>query len=708
MKQTAEFLLEIGCEEIPARMIARASSELKVILEKHFAAERILGSAEVHTFGAPRRLVAVCQALRVRQPDSVEEVTGPPRSVAYDDVGRPTKAAESFAARQGVSIAKLYTVTTPRGEYVAARRTTTGKFTKEILPTLLPVAISSIPWPRTMYWRKPAERFVRPVRWILALFDGRVVPFEFAGVRAANWTTGHRTLGRERIVVRSFADYVAQLRRNYVLVDPEQRLKKITRELRLHAARTHFRVHEDPELLEQVVFLNEFPTVIRGEFSSEFLRLPREILITVMRDHQKYFALEHSSGELAPYFLAVINLDRDVGSIVRAGHERVLRARFSDANFFWEADQKTPLVGNLVKLAAVTYESRLGSYADKTARVRVLARTMAEHLAAAGIQEASVANVDRAAELAKCDLVTEMVREFPELQGIVGGLYAARQGEPAEIAWAIYDHYRPSGLDDEIPRNLTGCILSLADKLDTLVGCFAIGLVPTGSSDPFALRRAALGIVKVILEKNLFLTLGSLVAATSSTLQSQPPNLKVSETIQQQVFEFLLERARFVFRERYGFPYDEVNAVLAAEAENLPDALRRLQSLHSIRRTKNFEPLAASFKRIRNIVEKAGPAENWRLPEVRADLLALDAEQELYRAAQRVAQQAESHRLAGRYREALLLIAELRPVVDRFFDEVLVMAEQDDLRRNRLTLLAKLLREFSRIADFSEIAVTQK
>lgn len=708
MKQTAEFLLEVGCEEIPAQMIARASSELKVILEKHFSAERILDSAEVHTYGASRRMVAVCRALRTRQPDSVEEVTGPPRSVAYDNVGRPTKAAESFAARQGVPVAKLYTVTTPRGEYVAARRTTPGKLTREILPTLLPAALFSIPWPRTMYWRRPAERFVRPVRWILALFDGSVVPFEFAGVRAANWTAGHRALGRERIVVRSFADYISQLRRNYVLVDPDERRKKILRELRQHASRAHLRVHEDPELLEQVVYLNEFPTVIRGEFSPEYLRLPREILITVMRDHQKYFALERSSGELAPHFLAVINLDRDAGGIVRAGHERVLRARFSDASFFWDVDQKTPLGNNLAKLTAVTYESRLGSYADKTARVRALARTMAEHLAAAGVQEASVASADRAAELAKCDLVTEMVREFPELQGIVGGLYAARQGEPAEIAWAIYDHYRPSGLEDWIPRNLTGCILSLADKLDTLVGCFAIGLVPTGSSDPFALRRAALGIVKVILEKNLPLTLGSLVTAASCALQSQPPNLMVSETIQQQVLEFLLERARFVFRERYGFPYDEVNSVLAAGADDLPDALRRLEALHSIRRTKNFEPLAASFKRIRNIVEKAGPDEHWRLPDVRTDLLALEAEQALHRAAQRVAQQAESHRLAGRYREALLLIAELRPLVDRFFDEVLVMAEQEDLRRNRLTLLAKLLREFSRIADFSEIAAAQK
>ncbi len=708
MKRTAEFLLEIGCEEIPAQMIARAASELKVILEKHFASERILGSAEICTYGGPRRLVAVCRALLTRQPDVVEEVTGPPRSVAYDNVGRPTKAAESFAARHGVPVAKLYTISTPRGEYVAARRTTPGRRTREILPAVLPTAIASIAWPRTMYWREPTERFVRPVRWILALWDGQVVPFTFAGVRAANWTSGHRALGRERIVVRRFADYITQLRRNYVLVEPERRRQKIVRELRRLSARAHLRVHEDTELLDLVVYLNEFPTVLRGDFGSEFLHLPREILITVMRDHQKYFALERSSGELAPQFLAVINLDRDVGGRVRAGHERVLRARFSDASFFWELDQKTPLGDNLARLAAVIYESRLGSYADKTARMRELARTMAEQLAAAGLLEASVAGADRAAELAKCDLVTEMVREFPELQGIVGGLYAARQGEPEEIAWAIYDHYRPSGLEDAIPRNLTGCILSLADKLDALVGCFAIGLIPTGSSDPFALRRAALGIVKVLLEKNLPLSLGALVAAASRALQSQPPNIVVPEAIQQQVLEFLLERARFIFRERHGFPYDEINAVLAAGADNLLDARQRLGALHSIRRTKNFEPLAASFKRIRNIVEKAGPAEHWRLPEVRAELLTAEAEQALHRAARRVAQQAESHRLAGRYREALLLIAELRPVVDRFFDEVLVMAEQSDLRRNRLTLLAKLLREFSRIADFSEIAAAQK
>lgn len=707
MKHTAEFLLEIGCEEIPARMIPRAAAEFKVILEKHFSSERILGDCEIQTFGAPRRLVAICQALPLRQPDIVREVSGPPKAVAYDDVGRPTKAAGSFAARHGLQISKLYVVTTPKGEYLAGKQTIRGRPTREILRELLPRAIAAIPWPRSMYWRSPEERFVRPVRWIVALLGGQAIPLRFAGVTSGKTTAGHRFLGKRKIPIGSLAEYFRKLRTNYVLADPAERRKKIERELQALTRKNGLQPHRDEELLELVTYLNEFPTVIRGEFDPSFLQLPEEILITVMRDHQKYFAVEHKDGGLAPHFLAVINLDRDRAGVVGAGHERVLRARFTDAQFFWDVDQKCRLADNLPKLATVTFESRLGSYADKTQRLRDLTAGFVKQWSSKGVAEISAATAIRAAELAKCDLVTEMVREFPELQGIVGGLYARVQGEPEEIAWAIYDQYRPAGLEDPIPRNLAGCAVSLADKLDTLVGCFAIGIIPSGSSDPFALRRAALGIVKVLVEKRLPFPLAENVHAVAQALEKHPPKIKVTAEVQKAATEFILERARFVFRERYGFAYDEVNAVMAAGSDDLVDALNRLEALRAIRRSKNFEPLAASFKRIRNILEKAGPAEHWRLPAVQPGLFVVEAERTLHIAASQVARETEQLRREYRYREALSLIAGLRPLVDKFFADVLVMAEEENLRRNRLTLLSELLREFSTIADFSELAVTK-
>jgi len=709
VRATADFLLEIGCEEIPAGMIARAADELQVILEKYLTSESLLHRMRVETFGAPRRLVACARGLRLRQPDLAREVTGPPKSVAYDNVGRPTKAAESFAAKQGVPVSKLYVVSTARGEQVAAKQIVRGRVAAEILAEVLPRAVLEISWPRSMYWTGVAGlHFIRPIRWVVALLGGQVVPFELADVKSGKYSSGHRFLGSSRIPLGAPRDYEARLKRNFVLVRPEVRRKKIERELRALAARKNLRLHDDPALLELVTYLNEYPTAILGDFDPTYLRLPEEILITVMRDHQKYFAVERRDGGLAPHFLAVINLDRDPAGLVRTGHERVLRARFADARFFWESDQKCRLADYLGKLQQVIYESHLGSYRDKVERLRWLARWLAEQWFSAGIHQAHVSEADRAAELAKCDLATEMVREFTELQGIMGGLYARAQGELEEVAWAVYDHYRPGGLDDPIPRNLTGCAVALADKLDSLVGCFAAGLVPSGSSDPFALRRAAMGVVKIILERKLPMSLSATVSAAAKALAMHPPRMQVSGEMQKQVLDFIGDRARYILRERSGVAYDEVNATLAAGADDLVDAVRRLEALKAIRRTRNFEPLAVSFKRIRKILEKAGPVASWRLPAARPELFTEDAEKRLHSAAGQAAQQAAAHKRAGNYREALQVIAELRPAVDRFFDEVLVMAEEEIVRKNRLTLLAELLREFSTIADFSELGAEEK
>ena len=708
MNATADFLLEVGCEEIPAGMLPGAVKELKVILEKYFSTQNLLQDSPVEVFAAPRRLAATCASLRVKQPDEIKEITGPPKSVAYDASGKPTRAAESFAQKMNIPVSKLAVISTSKGEYLAAQQVTHGRSAREILEEILPRAMREIPWPRSMYWTgAEGLHFIRPVRWVVAILAGKPLGFHLGDVLAGNFSSGHRFLGMPKVPVRGADDYVQKLRANYVLVRPEDRRRKIEGELRRLAAGNGLRIHEDAQLMNLVTYLNEYPTAILGGFDPSYLQLPDEILITVMRDHQKYFALERKDGALAPHFLAVINLDRDRAGLVRAGHERVLRARFADARFFWEADQKCRLADYLPKLAAVTYQEKLGSYAEKVERVRELARWVSEQWFASGIPNASVASADRAAELCKCDLVTEMVREFTELQGIVGGLYAKAQGEPEEVAWAIYDHYRPAGLEDSIPRNIAGQAVALADKFDSLVGCFAVGLVPSGSSDPFALRRAAIGIVKILTETKLPVSLSLTIARSARTFAHGRRKVAVSPQVEKQALEFVLDRARFVLKERGGLAYDEINAALAAGADDLVDAVRRMEAIRAIRKTKNFEPLAVSFKRIRRILEKAGPESAWKLSAVRPELFAEEAELDLHARAIAARIEVERQKRAGRYREALQSVAALRPTVDRFFDDVLVMAEDEQIRKNRLTLLSGLLSEFSTIADFSEI-VTQE
>ncbi|HUL14401.1 MAG TPA: glycine--tRNA ligase subunit beta [Terriglobales bacterium] len=698
-----ELVFEIGCEEIPAGLLPRSEVEMKLAFEKLLAAESLSEGVRVEAFAAPRRLVLWAEGLPVKQADVVSEVIGPPKSVAYDPVGAPTRAAVSFAEKHGIPLHDVYLTQTPKGEYLAARQTKRGRLTDAILSEVLPRLIHDLSWPRTMTWTGlDGARFIRPIRWIVALLDGKPLKFSFGGVLAGDTTRGHRFLGASRIRVKNFHDYEKKLRANGVIVRPAQRRAKINSELAALTKKGSVRLHEDAGLLNQVIYLNEFPTVIEGAFDPSFLRLPDEILVTVMRGHQKYFAAEKRGGDLAPNFLAVINLAKDPKGLVRAGHERVLKARFADAQFFWESDQKCRLADYLPKLERVTYESRLGSYRDKVERVRAIARWLAEQWFNAGLLHAHVADADRAAELAKCDLVTEMVREFPELQGVVGGLYARAQGEPTEIADAIYDHYRPVGLDDPIPRNLCGCAVALADKLDSIVACFAVGLVPTGSSDPFALRRAALGVVKIILEKRLPVTLSLAVETASRALLANPPKRTLSPEQSAQILDFILDRARFVFREKESFAYDEINAVFRAGADDLVDAQKRLEALRAIRRSKNFEPLAVSFKRIRKILEKAG-IKSSDGQVIRTDLFDSEAERALHSAMRAAALRVGDEKRAGRHKEALEVIAGLRPAVDRFFDEVLVMAEHEPVRKNRLALLSELLREFTTIADFSEI-----
>src|SRR6266849_3068792 len=634
-EKLVELLFEVGCEEIPAGMLPKAEEELRTNIGKLLIAENLFDGVSVETFSAPRRLTAWVQGLRAKQADVEMEVTGPPKSVAYDSVGAPTRAALSFAEKQRVHVNELFLIQAPKGEYLAAKQTKFGRTAEQILTTILARAVHDITWPRSMTWTGlDAARFIRPIRWIVAVLDRKPLKLPVAGITAGNITRGHRFFGSNAIRVSSFADYEQKLHSNGVIIRPFRRQEKIAKELEAHAKRGNYRIHEDAELRKLVTYLNEYPSVIQGAFDPAFLELPDEILITVMRGHQKYFAVEKRSGELAPHFLAVINLAKDSHGLVRAGHERVLRARFADARFFWESDQK--------------------------------------------------------------------VREFTELQGIVGGLYARAQGEPEVVADAVYDHYRPVGLDDPIPRNFTGCAVALADKLDSVVGCFSVGVIPTGSSDPYALRRAALGIVKIILDQKLPVSLSLAVGAASKALLTNQPKKAVTPAQEQQVLDFLLDRAKFVLKEKSGYAYDEVSAVFRAGSDDLVDVEKRLKALKAIRKTRNFEPLAVSFKRIRKILEKANlPAGD--LQVVNTQLFEKDAERSLYAAVRKAAASVVVEKRMGKYQEALEEIAGLRKAVDGFFEEVMVMAEDEAVRKNRLALLAEILREFTTIADFSEL-----
>ncbi len=649
-----DFLLEVGVEEIPDWMIVDALAHLK---DRLFA---VFGQKEKwETHATPRRLVLFVPEILEKEPDRKETVTGPPVSAGPG-------AAQGFARKMGVEVGKLKLVETPKGKYLSFARKQKGRRTRDILSEALPGAILGIPWPKAMTWTgKSGPRFIRPIRWLVALYGGKVVPFEIAGVKADRYTYGHRRLAAdERIRVTDLNSLREGLSRNFVVLDGAERRRRIEEGIAALLS-DGLRIIANPSLLDTLVNLTEFPTPILGSFDAEFLSLPSEVLITVMQHHQKYFSVEDSSGKLAPHFVAVMNIDRDQDGIVRHGNERVLRARFNDARFFWETDQKKKLADRLEDLKDVTYYRHL-NYWDKT-------KLVMNRLHELGGGEAAY----RAAQLSKCDLTTELVKEFPELQGVVGGLYARAQGEPEEVALAIYDQYQP------VPRTREGQLLALADRIDTLQTFFQMGQMPTGSKDPFAVRRAALGVVRILVEGRHSLSLSRHFADSK-------------------LCEFILDRARYYFREVRGYPYDEVNAVLAAGADNLTDVADRLEALSQVRPTENFEPLATSFKRIKNILRQAGMQDGTAPPD--PALLEPGPERDLYDEFERV--RPEIERLD--YLDALKAIASLRPRVDLFFDKVLVMAPDEKIRRNRLNFLAQLLREFSTIADFSEIVITDE
>jgi glycyl-tRNA synthetase beta chain len=712
---TLPLLLEIGCEEIPARFLSGSQADFGAALAARLQEARLLPSGthgdSLRTYSTPRRLVAQVPMVLDRQPDQVEEITGPPAKVTWDGAGKPTKAAESFARKNGVRVQDLTRVTTPKGEYAAARKTTKGLPAVEILSRLIPSVILGLNFPKSMYWgAKAGPRFIRPIRWILAVLgegkSAKVVPFQVAGVKSSNSTFGHRAeaKGKASAQVGSFSDYSATLGRLHVEVDPAKRLERVRSECKVLLEQTGWRIVSDPKLEDWIVNSTEWPKGLVGGFDERFLKLPREIVITVMRGHQHYFAVEDGQGSLQPAFLTVMNVPGDPKGLIRSGHERVLTARFSDAEFFWDADQKTLLSDRQDALNGVTYQAELGSYAEKVRRMKNVAQEICDLLDGrlAAFADEERRHIERAVELSKCDLTTQMVGEFPELQGVVGGLYARAQGEPQAVAEAIYDHYLPASMEDSCPRSIAGAVVSLADKLDSVASGFAVGLEPTGSSDPFALRRSGNGIVKVLVELALPINLRALVqqAINSLNVKWAKPQVEVFAS----VVAFLEDRLRYYLESVRGLRYDTVRAVLAAGWDIPVDAARRAEALEKIRDSADFEALFVAAKRIKNILAKSAGERDWQPGAVDAALLQAGEEKALAEAFDEVAAAVENHRQEGQYEQALKSIAMLRQPVDRFFDKVLVMAEDARLRQNRLRLLGKLDELFSSVARFSEIA----
>jgi glycyl-tRNA synthetase beta chain len=693
----AEFLLEIGLEEIPARMIAGAEAELGRRVGELLTHERLLSvDGKISTYSTPRRLAVRVDGLTVAQADTEEQLVGPSWKIAFPN-GQPGPAAQAFAKKAGLEVSALEKITNAKGEYVGATVQRKGRAAIDVLVAELPKEVLSLYWAKNMYWRagKP-ERFVRPLRWLVALLDSEVIPLEIAGIAAGKHSRGHRVLhGEEPVAIGAPSNYLEALRSAFVEPDAAVRRHTIRKALdhvtRAIAETPGARWREDESLIETVVHLTEWPTVLYGSFEPEYLTLPEEVLVTVMRDHQKYFAVEDAQGKLAPHFLTVLNtqVDTEGQAIIRHGNERVLRSRFKDAQFFWETDQKIPLTERFEMLKDVIFQKELGSYAWKTDENVRAASWLVATLEDRKFSSFKDESLFAAVRLAKTDLTTELVKEFTELQGVVGGLYARSQGHGATVAAAIYAQYTPASTEDAVPPTVEGQILGLADRIQTIVAMFGIGSAPTGSRDPFALRRAANAIVKILADSGLPLTLTDVLRASGSRTDA--------------VASFLTERLSFYLKDVRGFAYDVVNAVLAAGADDVRDAIARAEALTAVRGSEDFIAISAAFKRIKNILRQAEDKQFEVLVDGRSFLggeaLALDL------ATTSLAPKVTELRTQRNYQDALAAIATLRPAVDAFFDKVMVLDSDQNVRGANLEVISNTLNSFSSIADFSEIVV---
>jgi glycyl-tRNA synthetase beta chain len=689
-----ELLIEIGTEEIPAGYLDSAASELKSLTEAALKENRIGLGGEIVVYYTPRRIVLVCPGLDEKQEDYVQEVMGPPKKSAYDQNGNPTKAATGFAAKNGISVEEIRFIETSKGEYLFVKRLIPGRPSIEVLAEVLPKLISRISWPKSMRWADIGYPFARPIHWIMALLGGKVIHFETAGVKSGNTTRGHRFMSPKTLEITGFQDYLKKMKENYIVINQEERRKAIEQAVS-DKVKEISGVHiDDPDLVVTVANLVEYPSAVCGSFDKSFLEIPAPVLITAMRKHQKYFAVEDKSGRLIPHFVAINNtIAKDI-SVVTKGHERVLRARLSDASFFFKEDRKKPLMDRLDTLKEVIYQAKLGTSLAKMERFTALARIIAKEVAPEKEEYTTLA-----ARLCKCDLVTSIVTEFPELQGVMGREYAMLDGHPEEVCVAIHEHYLPAKAGDELPKTVSGAIVGIADRMDTIAGFFAIGLEPTGAADPFALRRHALAIIRIIEDRGWAVSLGELISRSLEILNKDIQFDK--DKVHAAIHNF--------FRERYknrmltvGYDTDLVEAVLSAGFDRIDELPSRAEQLKRfIRESGDFNALALTFKRVSNILKNQEMILN-----VDEKAFKDPTESALWTAYKGVKDRVSQLMSEKKYFDAFNIIAGLKKPVDDFFDGVEVLTKENDaLRNNRVAILQNIAGLFLGLADFSRFSI---
>jgi len=695
------LLIEIVTEEIPAGYIDPALEAMKGLMTQKLSQARVK-HGPMETYGTPRRLALIVQEVSERQASFTREVVGPPKTAAFDAEGRPTKAAEGFAKSQGVSTKRLSTKATAKGEYVCVKRLERGQASWKVLQSIIPEVIKAIPFPKSMRWADLSLVFARPIHRVLALLGGRIVPFKLENIRSGRRTLGHRFMHPGGIAISRVSEYVPALRSAFVLVDVEERKRTIKEEITKAAKKLGGKVISDDDLLDTVNHLVEYPAVSAGTFDKAFLEVPREVVITAMREHQKYFAVVGSDHQLLPCFIAVNNTPAKDVALVTSGHERVLRARLSDARFFFETDAKTPLHEIVERLEGVLFQAKLGTMFEKVYRVQKLAEHLAD-LIAPGLKT----SVSRAAWLCKSDLTTQMVNEFPKLQGVMGRIYAILAGEPEDAAQAIEEHYLPAYAGGPLPTTVAGSLVSIADKLDTICGCFGVGLIPSGTSDPYALRRQAIGIIQIILAQGFSLSLKGLIRKSLQLLQDKVS--RDTEELTPQVLTFFQHRMEHLLAGE-GFSKDVISAVVSTSIEDVPAVRKRTQALEALKAEPDFQPLAIAFKRVANIIRQAkqrgeiGSGEADQETRVDPELFQESCEQDLLDALKKVKQDISEDLKRGAFDQALLTVAGLKSSVDGFFDGVMVLTEDEGIKQNRLALLGEIADLFNIFADFSKIS----
>jgi glycyl-tRNA synthetase beta chain len=686
-----ELLFEIGTEEIPAGLLSRAVVDMEDIIRKSLT-ERRIGFAGIKCMATPRRLVLTIADLALKQDDQTIEKMGPAKKAAFDENGNPTKAALGFARGQDMDISQLETIITEKGEYLGARKTIAGQPTDTLLPEILTSFLLAIPFKKSMRWGNYDLRFARPVHWILALYGGNVIPLKIEDIESGNTSRGHRFMSPAPFAITGFEDYLSKARENFVIADPAERRNLILKEAQKSAAEVGGKLFYTDDLLETVSMIVEYPVIVRGGFEKEYLKIPKEVLTTTMISHQKYFPVINDEGKLLPHFIAVSNTSpRDI-AVVAKGNERVLRARLADASFFFEEDKKVPLEDRVESLKKVVFHTLLGTSHKKVMRFRKLAVKIASK-----VKPSIKKNVDRAALLAKADLESLMVGEFSELQGIMGREYALLAGEKPEIANAIYEHYLPIVAGGDLPQTDEGAIVGIADKIDTIVGFFGVGLPPTGTADPYAMRRQALGIINIILSRRYSLGLNFLIDESLALLKDVLK--KPACDVKKDVLDFFRGRLQNQLITQ-GYAYDTVDAVLSADIDELVEVIEKIKALEAFRQNPEFEPISIAFKRVDNILK------DFHDGQIDVGLLSADAEINLFSSFDNIKTRVEKGIAEEDFSTALNKLAALRPPVDAFFDNVMVMDKDEKVRFNRLSLLAEISALFHKIADFSKIVTT--